>query len=85
MPALLRLALANCSINEPAKVSNLKLPCRASLLSLLRALSYHPARPVLLMRIFLENQKEKDLTFNMDWDLPPPLFKALYGLIRNTQ
>jgi hypothetical protein len=62
----LLLALTDCPVNKPAKISRFKFPCRTIFPRLIRTLSYHPAGHVLLTGRFLESQKEEDLTFNMD-------------------
>jgi len=74
--------VANRSINKPTKVSHLKFPGRASSLSLRWASPYCPTRSALLPVEFLQNQKIKDLTLNMNWDVSPPLFEALDCLQR---
>jgi hypothetical protein len=66
-------------------MSHLKLPGRASSLSLHWTSPYHPTRSALLAAEFLQNQKIKDLTFNMNRDVSPTLFEALYGFKRSPQ
>ena len=84
LPVLLHLTLTDRPINKPAKVANLKFPCRAILLSLRGTLSYHPTGLVLLTRGLLLGQKKEHLTFSMHRDISPTLLKALYGFKRNT-
>jgi hypothetical protein len=66
-------------------MSHLKFPGRASSLSLHRTTLYHPTGSALLTTEFPQNQKIKDLTFNMNWDVSPALFEALYGFKRSPQ
>jgi len=85
LPAFLLTALANRPINKPAKISPLKFPCRTVLPNFHRTLSYHPTGPFFPGTRLFRGEKKKDLTFNVNGDIPPPLFKALYGFKRNTQ
>ena len=85
-PTLSHPPLTDSPINKPTKVASLKFPCRTILPDVDRALPYLPAGSVLLgSGPVLESHEEKHLTFNIYWDVPPPLFKALYGFRRNTQ
>jgi hypothetical protein len=81
----LNLAVTDRPINKPTKISHLKFPGRAFSLSLHGTSPYHPTRSALLTTEFLRNQKIKELTFNMDWDVSPALFEALYGFKRSPQ
>jgi len=60
-------------------MSHVKLPGRASSPNLHRTSLHHPTRFALLTAEFLQDEKIKDLTFNMNWDVSPTLFEALYG------
>jgi hypothetical protein len=78
-PAYLHAALANRPVDEPAKMPNLKFPCWAISLRLYGTLPYHITRSTILAGEFLHGQKKEDLTFNVNGDVPPPLFKTLNG------
>jgi len=85
LPAFLRTSMANRPINKPTKISHLKLPCWAVLPDLHGTLPYYPTGRFFPIGRLFRGYKKKDLTFNVDRDIPPPLFKALHGLKRNTQ
>ncbi len=84
-PASLGRAPADRSVDEPAKVSGIELPCRAILPVLRWTAARQPAGLGLLGGAALECQKKQDLALDIHRNVPPALLEALNGLGRNTQ
>ena len=84
LPAFLNLPLTDRAVDKPAKVANLKFPCRTILFNLRGALPYHPTAIDLLMRGLLQGQKKQELALSMHGDIPPPLLKTLHGFKGNS-
>jgi hypothetical protein len=79
-PGLMGLTFADRAVNEPAELTGLKFPGRASQLTLCRAFFYNPAW---FDRLFMGGQsgeQEKDLSLNMGGDPAPALLVTVYGL-----
>ena len=77
LPVLLGLALADSTVDEPAKLAGLKLPGRAMFAALGRAFFDGPAG----FEVFLVNsgpgKKEEYLTFNMGRYFSPALLVTM--------
>ena len=85
LPASLGRSLADCSIDEPAKISGSELPCGAILPSLHGATGASASRACPSWRLVFQSQNKEDLTFDMHRYIPPTLLKTLNGLRRNAQ
>jgi hypothetical protein len=83
LPASLGRTLADCSIDEPAQMSGIKLPCGAVLSFIRGAIMRQPARLDLFGSVAFQSKNKEDLTLDMHKDFPPALFKALNGFCRN--
>lgn len=84
-PASLGRALADCSIDKPAQMSGIKLPCGTIPPALRRATPRQPARLILFRRVVYQSKNKEDLTFDMHRYVPPTLLETLNGLGRNAQ
>ena len=84
-PASLGCALADRSIDEPAKISSIKLPCGAILPVLCGTSARQPAGLDLLRSAAFQCQNKEDLAFDMHRNVPPALFETLNGFRRNAQ
>ena len=84
IPAIRLLrALAQCTIQEPAKMTALKLPGGAKFP--LGALFFLPARnPIGISSALIDEEKE-ELAFDMGGNCSPSLFIAVYGFERHAQ
>lgn len=85
LPASLGLALADRSVDEPAKVSGIKLPGGAILPVLRGTTARQPAGLGLLGSAAFQCQNKKHLAFDMHGNVPPALFETLNGFSRNAQ
>jgi hypothetical protein len=84
-PASLHLAVADGPVYEPTNPPCAELPCRTIPSGLDRTFLNRPARAVSVDVGLLQGQEKKRLALGMNRDPSPTLFKALYGLERNTQ
>jgi hypothetical protein len=84
-PAFLGCALADRSIDEPAKVPGIKLPCGAILPVRGGTTASQPTGLGLLGSAAFQGQNKQDLALNMHGDVPPALFETLNGFRRNAQ
>lgn len=85
LPTSLGRTLADCSIDKPAQMSGIKLPCGTILPVLDGAMPRQPARLILLGSMVFQSKNKEDLTFDMHRHVPPTLFETLNGLKRNAQ
>ncbi len=85
LPASLGRAFADSSIDEPAKVSGIELPCGAILPVLRGTTAPQPAGLVLPGSTVFQCQNEEDLAFDRHRNPPPALFETLNGFGRNAQ
>jgi len=77
--------LANGTINEPAQVAHLKLPCRTLTFQFKGALFLDPAG-LLISRASIDPGEQKiELPLRMNRDGPPPLFVTMNGLNRSSK
>ena len=75
--------LANGTINEPAQVAHLKLPCRTLTFQFKGALFLDPAG-LLISRASIDPGEQKiDLPLRMNRDRPPSLLVTMNGLNRS--
>ena len=85
LPALLRFSLTDRSIDEPAKMPELKFPSWTLPFLLYRAFSQTPAAPLFPTWGIAVGEKKQHLSLDMDRNSSPALFKALYSLERSSQ
>jgi len=85
LPASLGRALADRSVDEPAKVSGMKLPCRAILPVLRWTTARQPAGLGLLGSAAFQSQNKEGLALDMRRNVPPAQFETLNGLRRNAR
>lgn len=84
-PVSLDRALADRSVDEPAKVSGIKLPCGAILPVLRGTTARQPAGLALPGSTAFQCQNKKDLALDIYRNVPPALFETLNGFRRNAQ
>ena len=85
IPVFLNSAVTNCSVYEPAKLSNLKLPCRAVCFLVRRTFFYSPTRFSALPFLSDPGEQEIHLSLRRRWNEPPALFVTLNCLNRNSE
>jgi len=85
LPTGLDLPLADRATDTPAILAGFKFPRRTLFPDFFLTFHYRPAGLDLLIRIPLQCEKKQNLPFNMQGNIPPPLFKTLHGFQGNTQ
>jgi hypothetical protein len=83
-PAVLNVTVTDRPVNEPTEMPGLKFPRRAAASRIPGTISHHPTGFLPFPGEGLQGQKKKGLSFSMERDLSPALFKALDGFERNT-
>ena len=85
LPAFLPITLANCSVDAPAEMPGMELPCRTILSSFHRTFFDRPTGTVSTSAGPFQRQKKQRLAFGMDGNPSPALLKTLDGFYGNTQ
>ena len=73
-------AFADGAVDEPAELSCLEFPSRASKFQLRRAASYLPTGATSRLMLLLSRKEKEELPLNMGGDVAPSLFIAVDGL-----
>ncbi len=81
LPIFVNSSVTDSSVNEPAKISGLKLPSRALLFLFRRAFFNNPTRLGYCRIPSHSGNQEKHLPFHMGRYVSPALFVALYSLV----
>ena len=85
LPIFLNRTFTNCSINKPAELSSLELPCRALFFDLRGAILYDPARLLAFFDPPHSGDQEKNLPFYIGRHRSPPLLIAGHSLNRRSE
>jgi len=80
LPTGLYMPFANGSVDEPAQLTGLKLPCRALFSFILGTLSLFPTDNLVVLILVLAAHQKQQLSFHMYRNISPSLLIAMNGL-----
>lgn len=83
LPVLFYVAVADCTVDEPAEMSGIEFPGRTGLLNFFGALANVPAD--ILTRVIFLGKQEEELTLHMNGNITPPLFIAAHCFKRGAE
>jgi hypothetical protein len=84
-PVFMNSTLANGTVNEPAQVAHLELPCRALTLQLKGALFFDPTGFLIFKASIDPGEQKIEMPLRVNRDGPPSLLVTMNGLNRSPE